>query len=109
MNMSKYLVGSIIGALEESMSSVKPSIWIQSGRGALLSVLHLNGSNGGFATASPLCDGYADHLQEDFAVFETEDFDAQTYVQSIAYEQKRYCVLSSHMLDCGYFVVNLGF
>ena len=61
MNKSKYLVGSTIRALEESMGSFKPYVRVQSGRGAPSSVLHLNGSNGGFAMAPLFCDDYADH------------------------------------------------
>jgi hypothetical protein len=64
------------------MGSFQPSIRISRGRGALSSVPHSNDGNGMFAVAPPLREGYAGHLQEELAVFETEDFDAQTLVQS---------------------------
>lgn len=64
------------------MGSVKPSVRVRSAGGAPASVLHSNGSNGVLAVAPPVSNGYADHLHEELAVFETEDFDAQTYVQS---------------------------
>ena len=50
--------------------------------GMLSSVLHSNGSNGFFVEAPPVSNGYVNHLYEKLAVFRTEDFDAQTFVQS---------------------------
>lgn len=44
-------------------------------------VLHSNGCNGALAMAPLVSNGYANHLYEELAMFETEDFVAQTYVQ----------------------------
>ena len=63
------------------MSSIKPFVLVENGGGMLSSVVYSNGSNGLFVVAPHVSNGYVNHLHEKLAVFETEDFDAQTYVQ----------------------------
>ena len=65
------------------MSSIKPFVLVWNGGGMSSRALHSNGINGLFVVAPHVCNyGYVNHLHERLAVFKTEHFDAQTYVQS---------------------------
>ena len=64
------------------MSFIKPFVLVWNGGGMASRVLHSNGNNGMFIVAPPVCNDFVSPLHEKLAVFKTEDFDAQTYVQS---------------------------